>query len=561
MLAPTLLLSSFLVTPLLAPLAAQQPSLAPAVVTAIDRVFAPWSQPTSPGCSVGVFAGGRTVHARGYGMADLERRVPLGTASVFDLASTSKQFFAFAILLLEHDGKLRLDDDIRQHLPEIPAYGATITVRHLLHHTSGIRDYLALMSLAGMPFAHDYPERQILALIARQKDLNFAPGDQHLYSNSGYFLLAEIVRRVSQQTPGAFLAERIFKPLGMRATRLYDDYRQLIPNRALGYLPKGNDGHTTEVYLFDLVGDGGVLTCLEDLARWDENFYDNRLGGGADLIARMLTPGVLNSGKVLDYACGLRVGEYRGLRFVDHGGAWAGYRSQFVRFPSEHVSIAVLANSGTFDPDSKALAVADLVLGAKLTPITKAPEAPPVPAAAATPPPSAATLAAFAGTYRSESGRVFEVTLTDGALHLQLAPEQSFALAATAEARFTTVGAPVQIGVQFLDGGKAMQMEVADQKPRRFARLAVWAPTDAEMAEYAGEYHSVELEVTYRVAVVDGALRVAIGYQDDVLRLAPTLRDEFALGGGVARIERADGKITGFRVDVGRVRGIVFARR
>lgn len=548
------LLSSALFAPLLAPIPAQQPSLAPAVVTAIDRVFAPWSQPTSPGCSVGVFSGGRTVHARGYGMADLERRVPLRADSVFDIASTSKQFFAFAILLLEHDGKLGLDDDVRQHLPEIPAYGAKITVRHLLHHTSGIRDYLALMSLAGMPFAHDYPEAQILALIARQKDLNFAPGDQHLYSNSGYFLLAEIVRRVSHQTPGEFLTERIFTPLGMRATRLYDDYKQIVPNRALGYLPQGKDGHTTQMYLFDLVGDGGVLTCLEDLARWDDNFYDNRLGGGAELIERMLTPGTLNSGKVLDYACGLRVGEYRGLRFVDHGGAWAGYRSQFLRFPSAHVSIAVLANSGTFDPDSKALAVADLVLADKLAPVVQAPKQPPAPVTPAAVPPAAATLATFAGTYRSDGGRAFDVTLTDGALHLQLAPEQSFALVATADARFATVDAPVQIGVQFLDGGKVMQMEVADQPPRRFARIVPWAPSAAELAEYAGDYHSDELETIYRV-------RVAIGYQEDVMRLTPTVRDEFALGGGVADVERSEGKVGGFRVNVGRVRGIVFTRR
>ncbi len=542
-------------------LPAQAPTaLKPAAVAAIDALFAPWNKPSSPGCVVGVFAGGRVIHARAYGAADLERGVALAPDSVFDLASTSKQFFACAILLLEQDGKLTLDDDIRRHLPAFPDHGTPITIRHLLHHTSGIRDYLVLMQLAGMEFGNDHPEAEILALIARQKALNFTPGAEHLYSNSGYFLLAEIIRKVTGATPGDFLRARIFAPLGMTGTDLYDDHDRIVKRRAIGYSPAKGGGFTTELYRFDLVGDGGVLSNLQDLARWDANFAANKLGGGAALIETMLTRGALSDGRVLDYACALRHLEHCGQRAVDHGGAWAGYRSQMVRFPALGVTVAVLANLGTFDPDSKALAVADIVLADKLAPV---PVGPPVAVeakatASAAAQPDAAALAAFAGSFRSSGGRVFAVSFADGRLHLPLTAEQAFPLVATGPATFVAEGAPVPIAVEFVDGGKALQMKVADQPARKLTRIEPWQPSADDLAALTGAFRSDELDATWRLTPVEGGLRVDIGYREDVMRLGPSVQDEFNVGGATVRLARKDGKITGFTVDAGRVRGIGF---
>ncbi len=406
---------------------------------AIDAVFAKWDTTTSPGCAVGVFEKGEIVYARGYGMADLEREVPITSRSVFDIGSVSKQFVAMSILLLEEDGKLTLDDDVRKHVPEMRDYGEPITLRHLLHHTSGIRDYLGLMSLAGMSFEFDYPEQRIVDLIARQKALNFAPGTEHLYSNSGYFLLSEIVRRVSGVTQGAFARERIFGPLGMRDSQFYDDFKRVVKGRAIGYLP-GDDGYQTELYLFDLVGDGGVLTTVEDMCKWDANFENNRLGGGEELIRRMLKHGKLKSGKSLPYACALVHGEHRGARHVGHGGAWAGYRAHFVRFADHDVSVAVFSNLGHFNAGKHAMKVAEIVLAGDLEPAPEEAafesqpfEKEPEPFA-----PKAEDLEALAGDYYSEELDVtYSLTVREGEFFATVKYEPEWPLKPTAPRQFS----------------------------------------------------------------------------------------------------------------------------
>ncbi len=540
----------------LVPLLAQSPAPLPAD-RQIDRLFADWDKPDSPGCVVGVFHKGEPVHLRAYGMADLERRVALAPDSVFDIASTSKQFFAFAILLLEHDGRLSLDDDVRKHLPELPAWDAPITLRHLLHHTSGIRDYLVLMALAGMPYGNDYSEARILDLIARQKALNFAPGKEHLYSNSGYFLLAEVLRRASGMTPGEFLQQRVFAPLGMTRTRLYDDKGAIVPDRAIGYVPRPA-GFGTELYQFDLVGDGGVLTTARDLARWAGNFADNKLGGGAALIARMQTPGKLADGTELDYACGLRVTTWRDQRVIDHGGAWAGYRSQLVRFPDHDLTVVVLANLGTFDPDDKAMAVAAMALGDRLPPEPPAAAAPAVTEVA---PVDAATLARWVGTWRGRSGRIWEIVEADGALLLRIDEQMQFPLEPVAADRCTARGAPAAIELLLAADGKALEVNVADQPARRYERIEPWVPDAAALAALVGEFRSDELDCVWRLTVQDGVLHVAIGFEEQA-PLRPTVPDEFALDGAVVKAVRGeDGRVIGLRVGAGRVRDLGFVRR
>jgi len=335
---------------------------------AVDEIFADLTKPGSPGCALGVYRDAKIIYAKGYGLANLEENVPIVPSSVFDIGSTSKQFTAASILLLEKQGKLSVNDDVHKYIPELPEYGKKITILQLLNHTSGLRDYLALMELAGINTDSVTTDEDALALVARQKSLNFEPGSEWLYSNTGFFLLSVIVKRVSGMTLREFAAENIFAPLEMTHTQYRDDHTSLIPNRAMAYDRKEKgDGYALDVSYFEQTGDGAVHTSVEDLLKWDENFYSARIGG-KDFLAEIQERGKLNSGKVLDYAKGLSIGDYRGLHTVSHGGAWGGYRAELLRFPGQHFSVACLCNLGNENPTRRAHAVADVYLAALLKP-------------------------------------------------------------------------------------------------------------------------------------------------------------------------------------------------
>lgn len=329
---------------------------------AVDEVFADVAKPGSPGCALAVARGGKIVYEKGYGLANIEENVSITPQSVFDIGSTSKQFTASSILLLEKQGKLSVNDDIRKYLPEIPDYGHKITILHLLNHTSGLRDYLTLFDLAGINTDSVTTDEDALAIIANQKALNFEPGSEWLYSNSGFFLLSVIVKRASGKSLPEFAAENIFAPLEMRNTSYRDDHKQIVPNRALAYDAKEKEGgYALNVSYFEQTGDGAVHTSVEDLLKWDENFYSGKVGG-KEFLAELQEAGKLNSGKPLKYAKGLMVDKYRGLPIVEHGGSWGGYRAQLLRFPEQHFSVACLCNVGNAEPERRALRVADIYL-------------------------------------------------------------------------------------------------------------------------------------------------------------------------------------------------------
>jgi CubicO group peptidase (beta-lactamase class C family) len=335
---------------------------------AVDEVFADLAKPGSPGCALGVYRDGKIVYSKGYGLANLEENVPITPASVFDIGSTSKQFTAASILLLEKQGKLSVNDDVRKYVPELPGYGQKITILHLLNHTSGLRDYLTLMELAGINTDSVTTDEDALALIMRQKALNFAPGSDWLYSNTGFFLLSVIVKRVSGKTLREFAAENIFSPLGMTHTQYRDDHTSVVPGRAMAYDPKEHgDGYVLDVSYFEQTGDGAVHTSVEDMQKWDENFFSAQIGG-KEFLAEIQEQGKLNSDKILDYAKGLFIEDYRGLHTVSHGGAWGGYRAELLRFPEQHFSVACLCNLGTEDPSNRAHKVADIYLASSLKP-------------------------------------------------------------------------------------------------------------------------------------------------------------------------------------------------
>ncbi len=340
------------------------PALDPAVAARVDKLFAQWDKPDSPGCALGIVKDGRLIYKRGYGMANLDYNIPISSKSVFEIQSMAKQFTAMSILLLAKQGKISLDDEIQKYLPEVPRYQSPITIRHLIHHTSGIRNHWDLHELAGMRGEDVHlTDDDFLGLIARQKELNFKTGEEYVYSNSGYFLLSLIVKRVSGKSLRQFADENIFKPLGMNNTHFHDDRNLVVRNRVTGYLPRSSGGFSLALTNLESVGDGGLFTSVEDLFLWDQNFYNNKLGGGADLISEYLSTGTLNNGEKVNYAFGVAFGAYKGLKNVGHGGGGGGFRTAMNRFSEQNFSIICLCNAGdNVNQNRLANQVADIFL-------------------------------------------------------------------------------------------------------------------------------------------------------------------------------------------------------
>ena len=387
----------------------------------VDQIFADLQKPGSPGCALGIFRDGHILYAKGYGLASVEGNTPITPKTVFDIGSTSKQFTAASIVLLEQQGKLSVNNDVRKYLPELPdyskEYGRKITILNLLNHTSGLRDYLDLLQFSGVNEGSVTTDDDALALIIRQKHLDFAPGSEWAYSNTGYFLLSVIVKRVSGMTLRQFASQNIFQPLEMTHTIFRDDHTLLIPNRALAYDPEEKRGYQLDVSYFEQTGDGAVHISVEDFAKWDENFYSGQVGGKS-FLAEMQEPGKLNDGKALDYAKGLFIRSYRGLQTVSHDGSWGGYRAELVRFPSQHFSVACLCNLGTAAPEKRAREVAGVYLGGLMKPEEHAAKAEhdKKPTNIALPP---AELAVYAGDFESdELGVLYRLRLVDEKLNL-----------------------------------------------------------------------------------------------------------------------------------------------
>ena len=355
----------------------------------------------TPGAVVAVFRGGETVFAKGYGMADLEHGVPNTPATPFHVASLSKQFTAFAVALLADEGHLSLDDDVRTYVPEVPDFGQAITLRHLLHHTSGLRDQWELWAIGGGLLDDVIRQEDVLRLVERQRELNFAPGTEFSYSNTGYTLLATVVERVTGERFADWMAARVFRPLGMASTRVRDDHETLVPGRALSYRA-GAGGYTNAVLSMSSYGATGVVTTAEDLGRWLQNFHTGAVGGPA-VVARMQERGVLASGDTLDYALGLFADRQGGLRRLQHGGVDAGFMTVMAYYPEIDAGVVVLSNTATFYPTQTGFAFARSFFGDAMAPLAPA-QAWTGASAEASPPwaPSAADLAAYAGRYYSD---------------------------------------------------------------------------------------------------------------------------------------------------------------
>ena len=309
----------------------------------VDSMMVSYTIGRSPGCAVGVTQDGTLAFAKGYGLADLADGTPLTPSTRFYVASLSKQFTAMSVVLLVEDGKLSLDDTVQKWIPELPSFGKKITLRQLLNHTSGLRDYMTLLAVSGWPIDGELTERQFLELIHRQKTLNFAPGDEFLYSNTGYALLGIVVKRASGESLRDFAANRIFRPLGMTNTEFRDDHTKAIPNRAIGYEETQNGIVETNPRI-DVVGDAGMYTTVEDLAKWEANFSNPKVGGASGIVM-MTEPGRLNNGQKIPYGFALTLGEMRGMKTIAHSGAFGGFRTEFLRFPEVDIGVVTLCNT------------------------------------------------------------------------------------------------------------------------------------------------------------------------------------------------------------------------
>jgi CubicO group peptidase (beta-lactamase class C family) len=382
----------------------------------IDRLYAPMTKAGSPGCSVGVYQNGEVVFAKGYGNADLINDVPITSATRFTVGSVSKQFTAASIALLVEAGRISLSDDVRKYLPELQAFPARITIGNLIHHTSGIRDFWELVDLAGMRPDDGYTSDDMLNLAKHQHGLNFTPGSEYRYSNTGYLLLGEVVKRITRQSLRQFADSAIFKPLGMTNTLYLDDHNEIVPKRASAYQPAAG-GYRIDVWNNDIIGQGGIVTTIGDLQKWDENFYTARVGGPA-FIKLIQTTEPLTDGKPNNYAFGLVIDKYRGMNEVQHTGSTGGYRAAIFRYPDAHTSVAMLCNVTTANTTTLSHAMADAVLGSRLGNRQFVARTGRADSAMAVHPAPPALLKAVAGRYRSDEllGSVWEITAAAGTI-------------------------------------------------------------------------------------------------------------------------------------------------
>jgi CubicO group peptidase (beta-lactamase class C family) len=521
----------------------------------VDEIFKEFSAPGSPGCTAGAYQGTRIVHRGAYGMANLDHDVRLSPASVFHVASVSKQFTATAILLLAADGKLSVDDEVRKFIPELPDFGPRITIRHLAHHTSGIRDQWDLLGLAGWRYSRDLiTDDDVLQLLSRQKDLNFTPGERHLYSNSGYTLLAIVVSRASGKSFREFTTERIFKPLGMTSTFFRNNFNEVVKGQAYGYA-RDAAGFRLSVTNFDTAGATSLMTTVEDLAKWHANF-DSGAVGGQPMLAALLTRGVLNDKRPIDYAFGITHGTYRGVPTVSHGGADAGYRAMYLRFPAQGFGVAVLCNLASANPGLLAQRVADVYLAGALGPAP----APPKPDATPEVPVPAAELQALAGLYWNAADVIQRrFVFQDGKLHA--VTPALVALKSLGGGRFVTTaaGAPVQVAFDTKARPIRLTLTLPSGPIEQLERAEPYAPSATALAEFAGTYRSDEIEPPYRIVTRDGSLRLE-RLKAPTATLVSLVTDTFTSPIGIMRFTRdSSGRVTGFVLDAGRIRRMKFA--
>ena len=514
----------------------------------VDRLLARWDRADAPGAAVGVAEGGRIVHARGYGRANLEHGVSLTAETVAESGSVAKQFTAAAVALLAERGRLRLEDPVRRHVPELDEALGAVTLGQVLSHTGGVRDIHGLFDLLGRPsYRAPHDNAEAVRVLARQRRLNFAPGAEYSYSNGGYILAAAAVERAAGRPFGEFCREELFGPRGMTRTRWRDDFKAVIPGRAAAYAPRAG-GWEIDLPYSDLVGNGGLLTTVGDLLRWTASF-DGATGEWGAVVRRLETPARLNDGRMLTYALGLTVETRDGRTEIGHSGATAGFRTHLLRLPERGVAVAVLANAANFNATAVARSVARAVTrgGGAEGPDERA-----APAGIAAP---AEELRGRAGLYHSgQRDLLLAVEVREGRLRAGTTE-----LAAQGAGRFAAAGG----AAMYVFSGESLTVETANGTTH-YERRARVRPTAEELAAYAGRYRSEELAVEGVLTVRDGRL-ILERWPHEPVTAAATFRDGFRFGPqwhGTFR-RAADGRVEAVELTdaSGRCRRIRFERR
>jgi CubicO group peptidase (beta-lactamase class C family) len=544
---------------------AETPATTRSTVTSaqVDAIFAPWNRTDSPGCALAVLQGGRIVYEHGYGMADLSHEAVITPKTPFHVASVSKQFTAAAILLLAQQGRVSLDDEIQKYLPEIHDFGAPITIRNLLHHTSGLRDQWDLLDLAGYRYSLDLiTDEDVMSMVLNMRELNFPPGSQYMYSNTGYTLAGQIIKRVSGDSLRTFTTKYMFEPLGMDNTHFRDDHAEVTRGEALGYERTKDGVYRLSVTNFDTVGATSLYTTVEDLAKWDENFYAPKFGG-PDFAQSMTRTDKLTTGEDNHYAMGLMLLQYRRLPIVEHGGADAGYRANLLRFPEQHFSVITLCNTPA-NPSALSRKVADLYLASDFPKSAPTPFGERVHARR-----RPEQLSGKDGIYRSrDSGVVVRLESGDGALYL-LDRDERIPLASDGEGK-----------IYFPDSIDPAHFEPAEGAAQRLVirgegnadeiwdRQPAYVLSAGEQKDFVGDFYSEELDTGYRIEDRKGRLFLTRKkYPAD--ELIPFARDVFASSLGdfgpiqtVLNFTReSNGQVSGLRVTTGRVRNLKFVRQ
>lgn len=532
----------------------------------LDHLFENWNNADSPGCALGVYQEGEIIYKRGYGIAHLEHGVAITPATVFHVASLSKQFTAMAVGLLARSGLISLEDDIREYIPELRISPA-VTFRQIIHHTSGLRDQWDMLRLGGWRDADIKTNGDILRLAVSQKEMNFAPGTRFQYINTGYTLMGIAIERITGKSLREYTDENMFEPLAMSSTYFHDDYRKIVKNRAQAYSRYRNSQLDIDMPAYETVGPTNLFSTVEDFEHWERNLLSPTVGD-KDFIKQLLTPGALDDGQPVSYGFGFITGNYRGLETAEHAGGDAGYRAYYLRFPGERFAVAIFCNFAEINPGQLAHEVADTCLAGRFKAEDSSNQEIPAWAgrAAGIRTPISFDLDSKSGLYRdslssmtcrieSRGGRVFLAASAGGEYELVPIEENRFRfLSADAECFFTpaTADQPVRMVVKYAGQETALCERIADEEV---------AP-DWRADEYAGTYESEELDVRYTIELSDKELilRRAKFKPSPLVLFA---KDEFSAndeGLHIRFVRNEEGRIAGLILNAERVWNVRFNR-
>jgi CubicO group peptidase (beta-lactamase class C family) len=505
----------------------------------VDSIFAEYDKTNSPGCALAILKDGKIIYERDYGMSNLEYNIAINPTSIFHIASISKQFTAAAIIRLSLEGKLSLNDDIRKYIPEVPDFGHTITLNNLIHHTSGIRDQWDLQGLAGWREGDLITEKDILEMLSRQKSLNFLPGEEYSYCNTGFTLAGIVVKKITGVSLRNYADSVFFKPLGMMSTHFHSDHSEITPNRTSAYYKDDNGKWKISIPVFDNYGATSLFTTVEDLAKWDENFYTNKIGGEAFIKAMLLTSD-LNDKTPQNYASGLVLGTYKGYKTEGHSGADAGYRSNLIRFPEEHFSVIVFANLANINTSLLSFKVADLFLKDKSIPN---------PAIKV----DSTILKVWAGEYFDGSTQTI----------IRLNYKNEKLLAGTNELVSLTNSVFKNRATTYTFSGDTLntkvELNITGSKNQTFKKVKRIKLSFTELQEYQGDFYSPELETKYNISAKDSVL-ILKAHKIEETEISPFIKDIFE-DGLVIRFSRNKKNIVdGFFLSTGRVRNLYFSK-